>query len=105
MKELDENNYKTELNNNISLLLLHSEFCPPCIEMKDNFEELEKKIKNNSLSLFIINVLEFPTYEEVFSTNSTPTLILYKHGKEINKIVGLQTVQDIQKFILSSLSK
>jgi thioredoxin 1 len=38
-----------------------------------------------------------------FQISSVPTLILFKDGKEVGRLVGLRNAEAVKKFVLSAL--
>lgn len=71
-----------------------AEWCGPCKMLGEVLEEIDADILK-------INTDEFPKLATSFGVMSIPTLILFKDGSEVNKLIGLQSKTDIIDFINS----
>lgn len=61
-----------------------AEWCSPCRMMTPILEEVEK----TGITVITIDIDKQPELSEEFEINSLPTMIFYKEGKFIDKVVG-----------------
>ena len=94
MINLDDENFKEEVLNRKGLFLVYfwSHTCGPCQRMSlilDNVvKELEEKVRFGKL-----NILEGFQIAKKYKIPATPTVIIFKDGKPIEKAVGLRPEQ------------
>ncbi len=83
------------------LVDMWAEWCMPCKRLAPIFEELSKEMKEVKFTK--LNVEEFPELAQEHGVMNIPTMVVFKHGEEAGRIVGLMSKEDIKKRILSFL--
>ena len=96
IKILDEKNFKTEVEEGNWLVMFWASWCGPCIDTT-YLQEFQKLNKNWSVAK--VNIEENFDLSSNYSITIVPTYILYKNGHTKKKIVGLQSLQSLQKAI------
>jgi len=66
-----------------------AEWCMPCLMMIPVIESLAKKHKNAKFAK--VDVEESPEIAEKYGVSSLPCIILFKEGREIDRIPGSAT--------------
>ena len=74
------------------LVDFYAEWCGPCKIMGEILESVDGNIVK-------VNTDTFPHLAQKFGIMSIPTLILFKDGSEVDKLIGLQSKNDIIEFI------
>lgn len=74
------------------LVDFYAEWCGPCKIMGEILESVDGNIVK-------VNTDTFPNLAQKFGIMSIPTLILFKDGSEVDKLIGLQSKNDIIEFI------
>jgi len=69
-------------------------WCGPCMMLAPFVEELSKEHKVGK-----VNVDEEPELARQFNIMSIPTLLVFKGGKLVNKSVGYQSLESLQKLM------
>ncbi len=87
MLELTDTNFDEELKENkIVVVDFFALWCGPCKAMAPIFEELSKEFKQVKFGK--INVDEYTSIASRFRVMSIPTFIIFKDGKEVERIIG-----------------
>ena len=73
------------------LLDFWAEWCGPCQMLSPVVEEVARQVKDVKIGK--INVDEEQELAVRYGVMSIPTVILFKDGQEVNRVVGLQSKQ------------
>ena len=102
LKHLTDDNFAKEIENGVTLVDFHAVWCGPCRMIAPVIEEIashyEEKLK--------VGKVDIDSEQKVavqYEVTSIPTLILFKDGKEVNRLVGLRDSQSIKEFIQPAL--
>ncbi len=72
-------------------------WCGPCRMQAQILEQLEKEHSSDELKIAKVNVDEEGELAMTFGVQSIPTLLFYKDGKVVNKVVGVRDAATIKK--------
>jgi thioredoxin 1 len=94
MIELNDQNFEEEVLKKEKLVLVSfwRPGCGPCLTMEPIIEEIAKEF-NNRIEVGELNIAENPETTKAYRIPATPTLIIFKDGKPIEKAVGLRPKQ------------
>ncbi len=97
---LDTNNFQKEvLESNIPVMVdFFGVWCPPCQVLGPIIEELANEFQDK-IKIFKLDVDKYSEIAQEYNIMSVPTLIFFKNGKEINRLVGLYSKEEIKKEI------
>ncbi|MFH1593456.1 MAG: thioredoxin [Candidatus Omnitrophota bacterium] len=102
--DVSSENFKEEVSNSKLPVMVDfwAEWCMPCKMISPTVDELSK---NNAgkVKFAKVNVDNSPELATNLQILSIPALILFKGGKEIKRIVGVKTKEQIQIEIDSGL--
>lgn len=87
--EISEREFEETINDSkhkIAVVDFFAEWCMPCLMMAPVIEELASKMPKVRFAK--INVDENQNLSQKFKISSIPCLIVFKEGKEIERIVG-----------------
>jgi len=84
----DDNFEETIKKNSVVLVDFWANWCGPCRALAPTIEELAKESSGKVL-IGKLDVDENPATAERFQVFSIPTMILFKDGKETERLVGL----------------
>lgn len=79
-----------------------AEWCTPCKMLSPIIEEVAKSFKGE-VEIVKVNVDESPISASQHGITSIPTMILFKDGKPVGKIVGFQPKEQIESAIKGAL--
>lgn len=79
-------------------------WCGPCKMLAPVVEEISNDMEND-INVVKIDVDENPNTASEFGIVSIPTLILFKDGKPLTKLVGFRPQSQIETVLKEALSK
>ncbi len=95
--EITEGEFDEIINNSHKLVVVDffAEWCMPCLMLSPVIEELADKLKD--VKFVKINVDDNRELSSKFGISSIPCLIIFKDGKEVDRMVGSQTGESIEE--------
>jgi len=104
MTELSQGNFEKEILKSDKLVMVDfwAPWCMPCKLIAPTVEKLAEEMKGR-VSVLKSNVDENPDIATELSIMNIPTLVLFKDGKEVSRIVGVSSKEAIEAKINSVL--
>lgn len=78
-----------------------AEWCGPCRMVGPVLEEISEE--NDAVVIGKLNVDEEQELAQEFGVMSIPTMILFKEGKAVSQIIGVQPKEALEEFIDNGL--
>jgi thioredoxin 1 len=101
--QLDDKNFDKEINSEKPILVdFWAAWCAPCRAIAPILEEIEKE-DGEKIRIGKLNVDEYPDIASRFKIFSIPTLVIFKSGKELGRMVGAAPKSKLKQFIEESL--
>ena len=87
------------INNSYKLVVVDffAEWCMPCLMLAPVIEELAEKMPE--IKFVKLNTDENRKLSSKYGISSIPCLIIFKNGKEIDRMIGAQSGEAIEKKI------
>ena len=103
VRDLNEAALNDELRHSKEPILIDfwAPWCGPCRAMSPAVEAAAEKLAGNA-KVYKINVDDNPAVSPRFNLRGIPTLILFKNGRETNRLVGLSSREQIEALVTSS---
>ena len=79
-----------------------AEWCGPCKMIAPLLEAVAKELQGKA-SIVKVDVDNAQQVASTYQVTSIPTLILFNHGKVVDRIVGARSAKDIKEFILKEV--
>lgn len=98
IKELNESNFSKETEKGVILVDFFAQWCGPCKILAPILEELSEEMKDHA-SFGKIDIDKQVKLASTYQVTSIPTLVLFKDGKEVDRIVGLKDAKALKEFI------
>lgn len=95
---VNEANFQQEVSQGMVLVDCWAEWCGPCRMVTPVLEELATEM-SDSLQIKKLNVDENQGAAQALGIQSIPTLLLYKDGKLVDKVIGALPKAQIKNFI------
>lgn len=100
MLEINKDNFEEEVVNSDTPVIVDfwAEWCPPCKMLGPVFEELSKEYEGK-LKFAKVNVDGNQDLAGRFEVRGIPTLILFKEGKEVDRVSGFMPKEQLKEKI------
>ena len=99
---LTKETFNQTIENGVTLVDFWAPWCGPCKMQLPIVEELSTELSGKA-NIAKINVDEEPEIASQFGVMSIPTLILFKDGQPVDKMVGLQSKDALKNKIEGQL--
>jgi thioredoxin 1 len=102
VKHFTDNEFDSEIKKGVTLVDFHASWCGPCRTLTPVLEQVAKDVKGKAT----IGKIDIDSEQKTathFQISSVPTMILFKNGKEMGRLVGLRTADAVKDFIQSAL--
>jgi len=86
---LTDNEFGTKVSQGISLVDFWAEWCGPCKALAPVIDSIADEF-NGQVSVFKMDVDTNPSTPQKFQIRGIPTVIVFKDGKEVDRLVGAQ---------------
>ena len=95
---LTSSNYNAEIAKRLVLVDFWAPWCGPCRKMAPVLDEIATEYKG-SAKIGKLNTDNYKKFAVEKKIEALPTIVVYKDGKEIKRLVGLHTKEDLVKVI------
>lgn len=104
LKEVTDNSFETEVLQSEQPVLVDfwAEWCGPCRMMTPVVESVAARFQG-AAKVFKLNVDDNPSVSQRFGIKGIPTLIVFKDGKEAERLVGATNEQAVTRLIEEQL--
>ena len=102
--EISSSEFNKFIENNkgkITVIDFFAEWCMPCLMIAPVIEELADKL-HDKVAVAKMNVDDNSEIASKFHVMSIPTIIIFKEGKEIDRIVGSLPAEALEERILKN---
>lgn len=95
IREVTKDSFKKDIvdSDKVELLKFTATWCPPCRQQ----EPILKKISESRSDYGIneIDVDKFPEVAQFYGVQSIPTMIFFKQGDEVERVIGVHTATQL----------
>ena len=95
---LNKDNFEQSISSGVALVDFWAEWCGPCKMQLPIIEEFSSEMEGKA-TIGKVNVDEELELAQSFGIQSIPTLILFKDGKPVKKLVGLHSKESLYEEI------
>lgn len=102
VKHFTDDNFVSEVAKGVTLVDFHADWCGPCRMMSPIIDEIAEQLSGKVK----VGKLDIDASQKTTATlqvTSIPTVILFKDGKEVNRVVGLRDADTLKKMIQAAV--
>ena len=96
VKHVDTNNFQAEIldSDKVTVVDFFADWCGPCRKLSPILEEVEQELSAN-VNFAKINTDENITMAQQYQVSGLPTLLVFKNGEVVERMVGLMPKSSI----------
>ena len=102
VKELTDGNFMENIKTGVTLVDFWAPWCAPCRAQGPVVDKLADAFAGKAV-VGKINVDENAEMANKFQVMNIPTLIIFRDGREVNRLIGLQQETDLNASIQKAL--
>jgi thioredoxin 1 len=91
---LTDVNFQHQTKNRIVLVDFWASWCAPCRMMAPVLNDVAEELTGN-VYVGKVNIEQYQTLAQKYQIRNIPTMILFKDGKEVSRIIGIKSKQYI----------
>jgi thioredoxin 1 len=100
--QLDDENFEKHIADGVTLVDFYADWCGPCRMLAPVFEQVAKEMHGKA-KFGKVDADKAEKVAAAFRITSIPTLILFKDGEEVNRVVGIRDAQGLKSLVQSAL--
>lgn len=101
IKHFTDGDFENQVKAGVTLVDFHADWCGPCRTLAPVLEQVAKDLQGKA-TIGKVDIDHEQKTAAQFQITSVPTMILFKEGKEVGRLVGLQTADAVKQFIDSA---
>ncbi len=102
LKYLNDENFDETISKGVTLVDFYADWCGPCRMIAPIVEELAEEMRDKA-TIAKLDIENAQKSAQNFQVTSIPTIILFKDGQEVERIVGLKDKAALKSLIESAL--
>jgi len=102
IKHLNDDNFKNGISQGVVLVDFYADWCGPCRMLTPIIEELAQDM-SGKVTVAKVDTDQSMQVASDFEVTSIPTLILFKDGEIVKRVVGLKDLDSLKKMVSDAL--
>ena len=102
IQQFNDNEFQNQVKSGVVLVDFHANWCGPCRTLAPVLDQVAKEMQGKA----VIGKIDIDSEQKTaaqFQVTSVPTMVLFKDGKEVGRLVGLRTADAVKEFINSAM--
>lgn len=99
---VDEKDFDETVGQGVTLVDYWAEWCGPCRMLTPVLDELAGELEGQA-KIAKVNVDESPALAARAGVSAIPLLVVYRDGKEVDRLVGVRPKADIERTVRAAL--
>lgn len=101
IQKIDDETFTKATSHGVVLVDFFADWCGPCRMLEPIIHVLAEEL-SDKMTFAKIDVDQAPKIVTTLQITSIPTLIVFKHGKEVNRVVGLKDLETLKKILVQT---
>ena len=102
IKQLSDSNFEEGVSSGVVLVDFYADWCGPCRMLAPVIEELAEEM-GSKLVVAKVDTDQSVQVAAKFEVTSIPTLLLFKDGQLVKRVVGLKDLDALRKMVNEAL--
>lgn len=102
LKYVNDTDFENVVSKGVTLVDFYADWCGPCRRIAPLLDELSSELAGKA-TIAKLDIEQSQETTARFGVTSIPTLILFKDGQEVKRLVGLTDKDSLKKLITSAL--
>ncbi len=102
LKQFNDDNFDQGIAQGVVLIDFYADWCGPCRMLTPIVEELAQEMAGK-LTVAKVDTDQSVSVAARFEVTSIPTLILFKNGKQVKRVVGLKDLDSLRRLVTEAL--
>ncbi len=102
LQYLNDDNFQQEIQNGVTLVDFYADWCGPCRMMEPIMHELADEM-GDTAKVAKIDIESAQRTTASFQVTSIPTIIIFKDGAEVERIVGLKDKETLKRILTHAI--
>jgi thioredoxin 1 len=102
IKQLNDDNFDQGIAQGVVLVDFYADWCGPCRMLAPVVEELAQEM-NGKIVVAKVDTDQSVNVAAKYEVTSIPTLILFKDGQIVKRVVGLKDLDSLRKMVSTVL--
>lgn len=98
IRNFTDENFESQIRKGITLVDFYAVWCGPCRMLAPIIDEIAKEFEGK-VNVGKVDIDSEQSTAAEYQVTSVPTLILFKAGKEIGRLIGLRDVDAVRDFV------
>jgi len=98
LKEFSDDTFDNEISHGVTLVDFFAQWCGPCHMQTPILEQLAEELQGK-VKIAKLDIDNNQKVTSKFGVTSVPTLILFKDGTEVERVVGLRDADALRALI------
>lgn len=94
---LTDKNFQQQIKSGVVLVDFWAGWCVPCKMMAPILNDVAAETQDSSVRIAKVDIEKYPSVAQMYNIRSIPTIIIFKNGKEKNRIIGIKQKDAILK--------